>query len=83
MSHTFVERLIGTVRRELLDHVPFWTTCDLERKLDDFKDYYNRARTHRALRGQTPVSSPNRAAPLGPLLWQSYCRGLYELPDAA
>jgi putative transposase len=24
MSHPFVERLIGTIRREFLDHVPFW-----------------------------------------------------------
>jgi putative transposase len=36
MSHPFVERLIGTVRRELLDQVPFWTSTDLERKLSDF-----------------------------------------------
>src|SRR5205823_14850682 len=30
-SHPFVERLIGTVRREFLDQVPFWNACDLER----------------------------------------------------
>jgi hypothetical protein len=28
-SHPFVERLIGAVRRELLDQVPFWTSTDL------------------------------------------------------
>jgi hypothetical protein len=41
LSHPFVERLIGTVRRELLDHVPFWGAADLARKLAQFKDYYN------------------------------------------
>ena len=33
VSHPFVERLIGSIRRELLDHTFFWTATDLERKL--------------------------------------------------
>lgn len=40
LSHPFVERLIGTVRREFLDRTPFWNAHDLERKLDSFKAYY-------------------------------------------
>ena len=32
-SHPFVERLIGTLRRECLDRTLFWTTTDLEGKL--------------------------------------------------
>jgi putative transposase len=28
LSHPFVERLIGTVRREYLDRILFWTTID-------------------------------------------------------
>ena len=30
LSHTFVERLIGTLRRECLDLTLFWTITDLE-----------------------------------------------------
>src|SRR5580658_6402950 len=30
LSHPFVERLIGTIRREYLDHTLFWTSADLE-----------------------------------------------------
>ena len=40
-SHPFVERLIGTIRREWLDRTHFWTASDLERKLLDFQRYYN------------------------------------------
>src|SRR5690349_11095740 len=38
-SHPFVERLIGTIRREHLDRTPFWTIEDLETKLFDFQRY--------------------------------------------
>ena len=33
ISHPFVERLIGIIRREYLDFMPFWTARDLENKL--------------------------------------------------
>jgi hypothetical protein len=36
LSHPFVERLIGTIRREYLDRILFWTTADLEAKLSIF-----------------------------------------------
>jgi len=83
LSHPFAERLIGTVRRELLDHVPFWNARDLERKLAAFKVYYNAARTHRSLDGQTPTEAPKPRQQLGSMSWQQYCRGLYQLPIPA
>ncbi len=39
-SHAFVERLIGTIRREYLDRIWFWNQSDLERKLEDYKVFY-------------------------------------------
>src|SRR3989304_8139510 len=54
VSHPFVERLIGTIRREYLDRVFFWNSVDLERKLSEFRAYYNAYRLHRALDGTTP-----------------------------
>jgi putative transposase len=54
LSHPFVERLIGTVRREYLDRTLFWTTADLETKLFDFQHYYNGHRTHAGLDGRLP-----------------------------
>src|SRR4029077_7755193 len=49
LSHPFVERLIGTIRREYLDRTLFWTVADLERNLLEFKDYFNGYRTHGGL----------------------------------
>ena len=54
-SHPFVERLIGTIRREFIDQTLFWNVVDLERKLELFNDYYNRSRTHSSLDGNTPA----------------------------
>jgi Integrase core domain len=56
LSHPFVERLIGTMRREFLDHILFWNSRDLERKLGEFQAYYNAARGHASLGGQTPLT---------------------------
>src|SRR5450755_771556 len=61
LSHPFVERLIGTIRREYLDHMLFWTSADLENKLLDFRTYFNHHRTHHSREGRTPhmpVSPP-------------------------
>lgn len=57
-SHPFIERLIGTIRRECLDRLFFWTATDLEMKLLAFQNYYNRHRTHSALEGRTPIEAP-------------------------
>src|SRR5262245_13681758 len=87
LSHPFVERLIGTMRREFLDHVPFWNARDLERKLAEFQVYYNAARGHASLEGHTPLSFPSGRtvvpADLSHVRWVSHCRGLVQLPVAA
>jgi putative transposase len=87
LSHPFVERLVGTIRRELLDQIPFWSAGDLERKLLHFTDYYNRDRVHASLGGVTPDCKAGdvnrRIVSLSKYQWQSHCRGLYQLPVAA
>ena len=84
LSHPFVERLVGTLRRECLDRTLFWTAADLEAKLQEFQRYFNEYRTHAGLEGQLPDSggapSPISFASYG---WQKHCRGLYQTPIAA
>jgi len=83
LSHPFVERLIGTLRRECLDRTLFWTTADLESKLLDFKTYFNHHRTHSARVGRPPEDAPTRpVANLPSYRWESHCRGLYQTPIA-
>ena len=84
LSHPFVERLIGAIRREYLDQTLFWTSADLEQKLRLFKDYFNRQRVHSGLGGQLP--DPEEATTLlkfDSYRWQPHCRGLYQTPIAA
>ena len=51
LSHPFVERLIGSIRREYFDQTFFLNTQDLELKLDTFIQYYNHYRVHQSLDG--------------------------------
>ena len=87
LSHPFVERLVGNVRREFTDQTPFWHARDLERKLGAFAEYYNASRVHYALGGVTPQTKAGdgdrKVANLNNYRWQSHCRGLYQLPVAA
>jgi putative transposase len=87
LSHPFVERLIGTLRREYFDQVFFWNAIDLEGKLGKFKTYFNQERTHTALQGDTPTGRrddiASTIASLDNYRWQQHCNGLFQLPIAA
>jgi hypothetical protein len=83
-SHPFVERLIGTIRRECLDQLLFWTAMYLETKLIAFRDYYNGYRGHAGLKRETPVATPDsRGASFKSYRWRQHCRGLYQTPVLA
>ena len=86
-SHAFVERLIGTVRREYLDRTLFWNQSDLERKLENYKAYYNQHRCHSGLAGATPAQRsgvpPPPIAKLESYSWRQHCKGLFQTPTAA
>jgi transposase InsO family protein len=86
-SHPFVERLIGTIRREFLNHVLFWNMVDLESNLSAFRDYYNLKRVHSGIGGATPfeIGGGPRVQPadLNSIRWKTHCRDLYQLPQAA
>ena len=57
-QNSFVEWLIGSIRRECLDHVIVLGEAHLRRILKSYARYYNEKRTHLALDKDAPVSRP-------------------------
>jgi transposase InsO family protein len=54
----FAERLIGSTRRECLDHIVVFGEAHLRRILRSYARYYNEIRTHRSLDKDAPVTRP-------------------------
>jgi len=54
----YVERVIGSVRRECLDHIIALDERHLRRTLNSYFAYYNKARTHLALDKDAPIPRP-------------------------
>jgi transposase InsO family protein len=54
----FAERLIGSIRRECLDHVIVYSEAHLRRVLRSYVRYYNDMRTHRSLNKDAPSRRP-------------------------
>ena len=57
-QRAYVERLIGTIRRECLDHMIVFNERSLYRHLQGFLEYYHRNRTHLALEKDSPEPRP-------------------------
>ena len=76
----YAERLIGTIRRECVDHLIVFGEAHLRRMLREYEAYYNGSRTHRALNHDAPVHRPVRgigaiaSRPVLGGLHHQYCR---------
>jgi len=67
-QNPFAERLIGTVRRECLDHVVVLGERHLRRVLTAYLTYYHRARTHLSLDKDAPDGRPIEPPELGAII---------------
>ena len=56
-QRAYVERVIGSIRRECLDHVIAFHENSLRRTLNSYFDYYHRSRTHLSLGKDSPEPS--------------------------
>jgi putative transposase len=70
-QNPYVERLIGSIRRECLDHVIVFNEAHLKRILSGYFDYYHNSRTHRALDNNAPFPGGRGLRLLGHRLVQS------------
>jgi hypothetical protein len=57
-QNAYVERIIGSIRRECLDHVIILDESHLRRVLSAYFDYHHRSRTHLSLRKDCPEPRP-------------------------
>jgi len=64
-QNPYVERLVGSIRRECLDHVIAFNEAGLRRILKEYFKYYDRSRTHLSLDKDAPAGRPIQLPSLG------------------
>ncbi len=78
-QNPYVERLVGSIRRECLDHVIVFNEGGLHRVLKDYFGYYERCRTHLSLDKDAPVTRPVQPPSLGDVVEIPQVGGLHHL----
>jgi len=77
-QNPYVERLIGTIRRDLLDHIIVLNEAHLKRLLTDYLEYYHHARTHQSLDCNAPFARDVEPPESGPVIAISQLGGLHH-----
>jgi putative transposase len=77
-QNAYVERLIGSIRRECLDHVIILHEAGLRRVLKSYFEYYERSRTHLSLDKDAPISRPIQPPALGRIVELLQVGGLHH-----
>ena len=77
-QNPFVERLIGSVRRECLDQVVVFGECHLRRLLKDYFAHYHRWRRHRSLEMDCPKPREVQGPERGDVVEVADAAGLYR-----
>ena len=77
-QNPFVERMIGSIRRECLDHVIICNARHLHWVLGDYFDYFHRHRTHRALNQDCPYPRPTEPPERGNIIALPLLGGLHH-----
>ena len=74
----YVERLIGSIRRECLDHVIVFGEEHLRRVLSDYFAYHHQARLHLSLERNPPIPRSVCPPEQGKVVAQAYLGGLHH-----
>jgi putative transposase len=77
-QNPYVERLIGSIRRECLDHVIVLNESGLRRILKSYFEYYEHSRTHLALSKDAPVARLVQPVETGPVVAIPQVGGLHR-----
>ncbi len=81
-QNPYAERIIGSIRRECLDHVIVLNEDHLHRILTDYFEYYHNARAHLSLEKNSP-NPRTIESPVGKVVAKSYLGGLHHLYSRA
>jgi hypothetical protein len=73
-----VERVIGSIRRECLDHIVIFNERHLRRVLSSYVDYYQRTRTHLSLDKDCPDLRPIQPPRIGRVVAIPKVAGLHH-----
>ena len=74
----YCERVIGTLRRECLDHVIVWNERALRHHLQQYLAYYHQWRTHLSLDKDPPVPRANQTPSNGRIVTVPHLGGLHH-----
>jgi putative transposase len=74
----YIERVIGSIRRECLDHVIIFSEAGLYRQVKSFAAYYHESRTHLSLAKDSPESRVVQPPELGRIVAISQVGGLHH-----
>ena len=77
-QNAYVERLIGSIRRECLDHVMVVNEHHLRRILRSYFRYYHRARTHLSMEKDAPDTRPVQLSAMGTVIEIAEVGGLHR-----
>jgi transposase InsO family protein len=77
-QRAYVERAIGTIRRECLDHLIVFNERSLHRQLQSFVEYYHRSRVHLALDKDAPEPRPIQPPESGRIVSTPVLGGLHH-----
>ncbi len=77
-QRAYVERAIGCIRRECLDHVIVFHETSLRRILSSYFDYYHRSRTHLSLSKDSPEPRSIQPPEMGSVVAVSQVGGLHH-----
>jgi hypothetical protein len=77
-QRAYVERIIGSIRRECLDHVIVLGEGSLRRTLVAYFDFYHKSRTHLPLGKDSPEPRPIQPPEIGPVVARRQVGGLHH-----
>src|SRR5262245_16044086 len=77
-QNAYAERLIGSTRRECVDHIIIGNERGLRRALQGYVEYYLRSRTHLSLDKDAPISRPVASPTDGDIVAIPHLGGLHH-----